>query len=213
MLEALPGKKPLIKRSFRPPNYETPVAVISTSLHPQRRLLRPLPRGRSGFALADGACASAGPSTKTPPSSRSLSWTELRAAEVAAVNQCSGNRRGLFEPHVPGIQWGYGGMGNARWRGVRLKDVLEGRRRRKAVEVAGDGADTAMLPGPDFVKSLPMWKALDEDTLIAFEMNGEPLPHWHGYPARLVVPGWTATYWVKHLTPTTWWRSRLTASG
>jgi hypothetical protein len=45
-----------------------------------------------------------------------------------------------------------------------------------------------------------MWKALDADTLIAFEMNGEPLPRWHGFPARLVVPGWTATYWVKMLT-------------
>ncbi|MBI3145119.1 MAG: molybdopterin-dependent oxidoreductase, partial [Pseudogulbenkiania sp.] len=53
---------------------------------------------------------------------------------------------------------------------------------------------------PDFVKSLPLWKALDENTLIAFEMNGEPLPHWNGFPARLIVPGWTATYWIKHLT-------------
>jgi len=54
-----------------------------------------------------------------------------------------------------------------------------------------------MLTGPDFVKSLPMWKALDPDTLLAFEMNGKPLPTWNGFPARLVVPGWTATYWIK----------------
>jgi hypothetical protein len=58
-----------------------------------------------------------------------------------------------------------------------------------------------VLPGtPDFVKSIPVWKAMDENTLIAYAMNGEPLPHWNGFPARLVVPGWTGTYWMKHLT-------------
>ena len=53
---------------------------------------------------------------------------------------------------------------------------------------------------PDFVKSIPTWKALDENTMIATHMNGEPLPHWNGYPARLIVPGWTATYWTKQVT-------------
>ncbi len=92
-------------------------------------------------------------------------------------------------------------MGNAIWRGVRLKDVLENAGLGpNALEVVANGADAAMLTGPDFVKSLPMWKALDADTLIAFEMNGAPLPVWHGFPARLVVPGWTATYWVKAIT-------------
>ena len=125
----------------------------------------------------------------------------FRSHEVAAVNQCSGNRRGLFTPHVPGVQWGYGAMGNAVWRGVRLKDVLEDAGlAAAALEVRADGADLPTLTGPDFVKSLPMWKALDADTLVAFEMNGERLSRWNGHPARLVVPGWTATYWVKALT-------------
>ena len=63
------------------------------------------------------------------------------------------------------------------------------------------GADGPPSPEtPDFVKSIPAWKANDENTLIAFEMNGEPLPHWNGFPARLVVPGWTGTYWMKHVT-------------
>ena len=120
---------------------------------------------------------------------------------MTAINQCSGNRRGLFDPHVPGVQWGYGAMGNASWRGVRLRDVLENAGiETGALEVRADGADLPTLTGPDFVKSLPMWKALDPDTLIAFEMNGAPLPRWNGAPARLVVPGWTATYWVKALT-------------
>jgi len=84
---------------------------------------------------------------------------------------------------------------------VRLKDVLEAAGiAGSAVEVLANGADSPTLTGPDFAKSLPMPKALDADTLIAFEMNGEPLSRWHGHPARLVVPGWTATYWVKCLT-------------
>jgi DMSO/TMAO reductase YedYZ molybdopterin-dependent catalytic subunit len=127
---------------------------------------------------------------------------EFRAAQVTAVCQCSGNRRGLFEPHVPGVEWGVGAMGNAVWRGVRLKDVLaKAGIKAGALEVVFDGADRAPLEKtPDFVKSLPVEVATGDDVLIAFEMNGQPLPHWNGFPARLVVPGWTGTYWIKQLT-------------
>jgi hypothetical protein len=126
---------------------------------------------------------------------------QFREHELTAVCQCSGNRRGLFEPHVAGVEWGVGAMGNAIWRGVRLKDVLaKAGVKPEAVEVAFDGADRgANEKTPDFVKSLPVEMALDDNTLVAWEMNGRPLPHWNGFPARLVVPGWTGTYWVKHL--------------
>ncbi|MFN3813826.1 MAG: molybdopterin-dependent oxidoreductase [Aquificaceae bacterium] len=128
--------------------------------------------------------------------------TKLEQVEVVALCQCSGNRRGLMKPHVPGIEWGYGAMGNAKWKGVRLKDILsEAGLKAGALEVVVNGADTGVAVGtPDFIKSIPVWKALDENTIIAYEMNGEPLPHWNGFPARLVVPGWTATYWMKHIT-------------
>ena len=53
---------------------------------------------------------------------------------------------------------------------------------------------------PDFVKSIPVWKAMEETTFIAYEMNGQPLPHFNGFPARIIVPGWTGTYWMKHIT-------------
>jgi hypothetical protein len=100
------------------------------------------------------------------------------------------------------VQWGYGAMGNAKWKGARLKDVLaRAGIKKEAVEVVMDGADGPVIEKtPDFVKSIPAWKALDENALIAYEMNGEPLPHWNGAPARVVIPGWTATYWVKHVT-------------
>lgn len=203
-LHALPGKVPLIKKSFRPPNYETPIEYFRTPFTPNRAFfvrwhLAAIPQ----VALKDWQLTVGGESAE-----RQLKFTmnelrtEFKPAQLAAVCQCSGNRRGLFEPHVPGVEWGVGAMGNAQWRGVRLKDVLaKAGVKGDALEVAFDGADHGALDKtPDFVKSLPIDVALGDNTLIAFEMNGLPLPHWNGFPARLIVPGWTGTYWVKQLT-------------
>ena len=124
----------------------------------------------------------------------------MPAVEVVAVNQCSGNRRGLSKPHVAGVEWGYGAMGCARWKGARLKDILDKvGLKKEAIEIVFNGADgPAFDKTPDFIKSIPVWKAIDENTIIAYEMNGQPLPHLNGFPARLIVPGWTGTYWMKH---------------
>src|SRR6516164_4018253 len=137
-----------------------------------------------------------------------LSLQDLRqmdAVSIVAVNQCSGNSRGLFDPRLPGAQWGNGGMGNARWTGVRLVDLL--RRagvRDGAVEVSFAGLDRAGLASvPDFVKSLTRRDAERPDVLVAYAMNGEPLPLLNGFPVRLVVPGWFATYWIKALAEIT----------
>jgi sulfite dehydrogenase len=139
-----------------------------------------------------------------------LSMDDLRRMEgtsFVAVNQCSGNSRSRFAPRMPGAQWGDGAMGNARWTGVPLRDLL--RRagvRAGALQVAFDGLDEGPLPTvPDFVKTLEMEHALDEraDLLVAYEMNGQPLPLLNGFPVRLVVPGWYATYWLKSLSDIT----------
>jgi DMSO/TMAO reductase YedYZ molybdopterin-dependent catalytic subunit len=130
---------------------------------------------------------------------------QLSADSVVAVNQCSGNSRGLFEPHMPGAQWGNGAMGNARWTGVPLGDLL--RRaglKAGAVDVCFAGLDRGSFSTvPDFVKSLEVRRALDPEILVAYQMNGEPLPLLNGFPARLIVPGWYGTYWVKALTDIT----------
>jgi DMSO/TMAO reductase YedYZ molybdopterin-dependent catalytic subunit len=204
VVAALPGKRPLIQHAFRAPNFETPLADLAAPFTPNdaffvRYHLAIIPE----VDPAQWRLQVAGASAQRP---LTLSLHDLRSdftqVTVPAINQCAGNRRGLFAPRVPGVQWGNGAMGNAKWRGVRLRDVL----RRAgisgdAVEVVFGGADSAVLPStPAFVKSLPVDRALDESTLIAFEMNGEPLPHWNGAPARLVVPGWAGTYWMKHLT-------------
>jgi len=203
-LSALAGKRPLIRRAFRPPNYETPLRDLIAPFTANdaffvRYHLAVIPQvNPRSWRLAVGG-ASAGHAL-------SLSLRDLREnfepVTVAAVNQCSGNRRGLFTPRVPGVQWGNGAMGNARWSGVRLRDVLERAGvATDALEIWFQGADGPVLPAtPGFQKSLPLERALDANTLIALEMNGAPLPHWNGAPARLVVPGWTGTYWMKHLT-------------
>ena len=204
-LDALPGKRPLMRRTFRPPNFETPVELFGHAYTPNDAFYVRWHSAVPEVPLADWRLRVAGPGVQRPREfSHDALRREFRTTEVAAVNQCSGNRRGLFSPHIPGVQWGYGAMGNAVWSGVRLKDVLEDAGLAAgALEVIADGADAPTLTGPDFVKSLPMWKALDPDTLIAFEMNGEPLPTWNGAPARIVAPGWTATYWVKAVTELT----------
>lgn len=204
VLYALPGKLPLIKKTYRPPNFETPVEYFRTPFTRNdaffvRYHLAGIPQQ---IRLADWSLAVAGESAQ---SELKLAMSDLRKdfeqVEIAAVCQCSGNRRGLFEPHVAGVEWGVGAMGNAVWRGVRLRDVLrKAGVKAGAVEVVLNGADGPVIDGtPDFVKSIPVDVALDPGTLIAFEMNGKALPHWNGFPARLVVPGWTGTYWMKHL--------------
>lgn len=202
LLDDLPGKMPLIKLAYRPPNYETPIEYFRNAITPNeaffvRYHLANIPKvDEATWKLRIG-----GDGAEQQLDIDLEDFKRMPSTEVVAVNQCSGNRRGLFEPHVPGVQWGYGAMGCARWKGVRLKDVLDKVKVKKdAIEVVFDGADGPPLDKtPDFIKSIPLWKANEETTLIAYEMNGEPLPHFNGFPVRVVVPGWTATYWVKHL--------------
>ncbi|MBO0752349.1 MAG: molybdopterin-dependent oxidoreductase [Bradyrhizobiaceae bacterium] len=203
VLDALPGKQPLIKLSYRPPNYETPIDLLRGPITHNdaffvRYHLSAIPR----VSAQDWRLSVSGDGAKGTTSLGLDDLRQMPAAEVTAVCQCSGNRRGLFDPHVPGVQWGYGAMGCARWKGVRLKDILaRAGLKTNAVEIVLAGTDKGPLDKtPPFVKSIPMWKALEDTTLVVYEMNGEPLPHWNGFPARLVVPGWTATYWMKHIS-------------
>src|SRR6516162_9908854 len=202
-LEALPGKKPLIKLSYRPPNYETPLSYLGTPITPNdaffvRYHLADIPKvdAKTWRVRLGGEGAN---------SQAQLSLDDLKAlpaSEIVAVCQCSGNRRGLFQPHVPGVEWGYGAMGCARWKGARLKDLLDkAGLKKEAIEIVLDGADSGVTDKtPDFIKSIPTWKAIEDTTLVAYEMNGAPLPHLNGFPARVIVPGWTGVYWMKHVT-------------
>jgi sulfite dehydrogenase (cytochrome) subunit A len=203
-LQSLPGKQKLICLSDRPPNYEAPIGAFRTAITPDDQFfVRYHLAGIPSLADLNKWSLSVGGDAADKPVTLSLAdLNKLPQEEIVAVCQCSGNRRGLSDPHVAGVEWGYGAMGNAVWRGPKLKDVLaKAGIKTGAVEVWLDGADEPVLPTtPDFNKSLPIDKALADETIIATSMNGGPLPHLNGYPARVIVPGWTATYWMKHVT-------------
>ncbi|HXX26704.1 MAG TPA: molybdopterin-dependent oxidoreductase [Pseudolabrys sp.] len=198
----LPGKKPLIQLADRPPNYESPLEYLRTPITPNdqffvRYHLSDIPDVKAeSYKIAIGGDGAGSPFELTLDDLK-----KMPAIEVVAVNQCSGNRRGLSNPHVAGVEWGYGAMGCARWKGARLKDILDKAGvKKETIEVAFNGADgPAVDKTPDFIKSIPLWKAMDENTIVAYEMNGAPLPHFNGFPARIIVPGWTGTYWMKHV--------------
>jgi DMSO/TMAO reductase YedYZ molybdopterin-dependent catalytic subunit len=203
ILDTLPGKKPLIKLSYRPPNYESPIEYLRTEITPNdaffvRYHLSNIPR----VDAATWRVAVGGEGANDEIQLGLDDLKQFTPVEVVALCQCSGNRRGLMQPHVPGVEWGYGAMGCARWKGVRLKDLLDkAGLKKEAIEIVVNGADGGVSDKtPSFVKSLPLWKAVEDTTLVAYEMNGQPLPHWNGFPARIVVPGWTGTYWMKHVT-------------
>jgi sulfite oxidase len=199
-------KSELIVRKAEPQNLETPVHRLTTWITPNQlfyvRTHNDTPRVdvRQWRLRIDGAVTN--PLT--------LSLEQLRhfpAASEVVTLECAGNGRAFYQPTTEGVQWQKGAVSTAQWTGVRLRDVLtragvttEGR------HVVFDGQDTANEK-PDYVRSLPIEKALDEATLLAFEMNHQTLPIPHGFPLRVVVPGWTGNHSVKWLT-----HIRVTAS-
>ena len=203
-LVAFPEKRPLMVLTTRPPQLETPFHLFNEGVFTPndaffvRWHLANIPNrvDVNTFRLVIRG------SVKQPLSlSLEALKRDFEQVEIAAVCQCGGNSRGFFEPRVPGGQWGNGAMGNAKWIGVRLRDILN-----KAgllddsIQVRFDGLDQPVAEGtPDFQKSLNLDDAIQDNVLVAHSMNGEPLPWLNGFPLRLVVPGWYATYWVKML--------------
>src|SRR6516164_4859243 len=198
-----PQKGALILQRTRPPLLETPIEVFDQSVFTpnDKSYVRwhwsniPTSVDVNSFRLAVRGHVN---------QSLSLSLNDLMAfprVGLVAINQCSGNSRGYFQPRVPGAQWSHGAMGNARWTGVRLKDVLDRAGvKAGAVQVRFDGLDEPVVPdAPDFMKSLAIDHARDGEVMLAYAMNGDQLPLLNGFPLRLIVPGWYATYWVKML--------------
>jgi len=130
---------------------------------------------------------------------------KFKPVSVAAVNQCSGNSRSRLQPRVPGGQWGNGAMGNAMWTGVRLRELLDMAGVKSGSLLAQfQGLETGQGPkglGSNlFLKSLDLGNPVVDECVVAYLMNGEPIPMLNGFPVRLVVPGYFATYWTKCLT-------------
>ncbi len=122
---------------------------------------------------------------------------KLPRAELVSALECAGNGRAFYQPRVAGAQWRFGSVGNARWTGVRLKDVLEKAGVKPAATQLLDGADVPLGKMPKFQRTLAVGKAMHPDTLLAWEMNGKPLTADHGFPLRVIAPGWAGDSWVK----------------
>ena len=203
-LARYPQKTDLILLTDRPPQLETPLRYFTTDLTPNDAFY--VRWHLSGIPTSVDPRTFRLEVTGNVRKPLSLSLQDLRTkfepVSVVALCQCAGNSRSLFEPRVPGGQWGNGAMSNARWKGVRLKDVLDAAGVLPGtVHVGFRGLDTAPLPKmPRYEKSLPIDRARDGEVMIAHEMNGASLPMLNGFPIRLVVPGWYATYWVKSLS-------------
>jgi len=194
------GKERLIVRSIRPEDLETPVSLLNTWITPNdlfyvRHHLYAAKVDVNEWKLTVGG---------EVQNLITLTLDELKKAPKHAVTvtlECAGNGRAFSDPPVAGIQWEKGAVGTARFAGARLADVLE----RAGVKstgqyVAMNGADKPLGKMPDFIRNIPIKKALDADTILAYEMNGEALPFLHGFPLRAVVPGWEGAYSVKWLT-------------
>lgn len=187
----LPGEDGMIVRSLRFLDLETPVEYFDTWLTPVSRFFvrnhmhEPVELNAADWQLTVGGEVN---------KSGTFSLRELAQLPVhSIVNtlECAGNGRGLYRPQVPGIQWQKGAVGTARFSGPRLADILQ----RAGVKSSGKhvmfrGLDEVPGKVPPFIRSIPIEKVLDSDTLIATHMNGSPLTKHHGFPARALVPGW-----------------------
>ena len=202
-----PQKRPMIGVTSRPPQLETPFSVFNEGLITPNNAFFvryhlaqiPVDIDPDKFTLEIKG------KVDRPLKLSLKDLKKMPAVELIAVNQCSGNSRGFFDPRVAGGQLGNGAMGNARWRGVPLKTVLDKAGiQQGAKQITLNGMDGPVSDKtPDFVKALDVDHARDGEVMLAYGMNDHDLPVLNGFPLRLVVPGYYGTYWVKHLNEIT----------
>jgi DMSO/TMAO reductase YedYZ molybdopterin-dependent catalytic subunit len=202
-----PQKFPLVLLTDRPVQLETPRHYFETAFTPNgafyvRWHLDEIP---NSVDLAAWRLSVEGSVERPLRFSMSDLTSKFKPVSVAAVNQCSGNSRSKFQPRVPGGQWGHGAMGNAKWTGVPLRELLDAAKiKQDALFVQFQGLDKGKGPeghgSHEFLKSLDLKNPVLDDCIVAYSMNDEPLPMLNGFPVRLVVPGYFATYWMKGLS-------------
>ncbi len=197
----VPGEDGMILRSFRFVDLETPVEYFNTWLTPvphffvRNHMYEPVQLDPQEWRLSVGG------EVEKPITLSLAELAKLETHSVVNTLECAGNGRSLHRPQVPGVQWGKGAVSTARFSGPRLRDVLQ----RAAVKTTGKhvmfrGLDEVPGKVPPFIRSIPIEKALDADTLIATHMNGQPLTKHHGFPARALAPGWVGAASCKWLT-------------
>ncbi|PNQ04038.1 molybdopterin-dependent oxidoreductase [Sphingobium sp. SA916] len=200
---AFPGKGKMVLQRLHPPLLETPISVFNRDIFtPNDQFFVRWHWGDIPTSIdVDRYQIMVRGAVQRPIAINLSQLLRMPRVEVAAVNQCSGNSRGYFQPRVPGAQWGHGAMGNALWLGVPLRHVLDlAGVNPEAVAVRFGALDQPLVRGaPAYEKSLDIDDALNGEAMLAFGMNGVQLPLLNGFPVRLVVPGWYSTYWIKML--------------
>ncbi len=199
---SIKGKERLIVRSIRPEDLETPVHLLNTWLTPNDLFYvrHHLYAARVEEQAAREWTVRVDGEVEKPLNLTIDELKQLPRATVTVTLECAGNGRAFFDPPVAGIQWEKGAVGTARWTGARLSDVLKNAGVKSTGQyVALNGADKPVGKMPDFIRNLPMAKAMHADTILAYQMNGETLPALHGFPLRAVAPGWEGAYAVKWL--------------
>lgn len=199
----------LIARSTGIPNYETPPDLLGSRLTPNELFFVRSSNAAELGERADGWSFRLGGLVETPVEIGLDELQRLPRHEVESVVQCSGNGRALSDPRITGSQWRIGAAGNAIWGGARIRDVIErlggGLRPgvRYMTSIGGEPLPDEEIFSPHG-RSVPIEKAM-QDGIIAYEMNGEPLPAMHGKPFRLLHPGYygtNCTKWLAQLRPT-----------
>lgn len=206
----IPGKDGVRVLNDRPINAETPVTLLDDNITPNARHFvrnngivpeRAQTRSLDGWSLTiDGEV--------DKPLKLSLAdlKSRFKIYKAALVLECGGNGRAGYNPPAKGNQWTLGAVGCARYVGVRLRDVLKAASvKSSAVYIGYESEDLHLSRDPSkqaISRGVPIAKALDEHTMLAWEMNGEPLPALHGFPLRLICPGWPASTggkWLKRI--------------
>ncbi len=197
---AVEGKEGLIVRSFRFFDLETPVEYFDTWLTPaehffvRNHMHEPVTLDAARWTLTISG------EVENPTTVTLADLAKLERHSVVNTLECAGNGRAFQAPKVPGVQWQKGAVSTGRFSGPRLRDVLQ-KAGIKATgkHVAFRGLDEVPGKVPPFIRSIPIEKALDADTLIATQLNGAPLPKHNGYPARALTPGWVGAASCKWL--------------
>jgi sulfite oxidase len=200
-LVEFPGEDGMILRSFRFVDIESPVEYFNSWLTPVPHFFVRNHMHEPSELNADDWHLSIGGEVEKPITLSLAELSKIETHSVVNTLECAGNGRSLHRPQVPGIQWGKGAVGTARFSGPRLHDVLQ----KAGIKSTGKhvmfrGLDEVPGKVPPFIRSIPIEKALDADTLIATHMNGAALAKHHGFPARALVPGWIGAASCKWLT-------------
>jgi DMSO/TMAO reductase YedYZ molybdopterin-dependent catalytic subunit len=197
----VPGKEGMIVRSARFLDLEMPMEDLKTWITPvphffvRNHMHEPSTLDPSTWALTISG------EVENPLTLSLADLKKLEPHSVINTLECAGNGRAFQQPHVPGVQWERGAVGTARFSGPRMRDLLQ-RARVKSTgkHVMFRGLDEVPGKVPAFIRSIPLEKATDADTLVALEMNNGPLAKHHGFPARALVPGWIGAASCKWLT-------------